>query len=197
VLEDLQLTSSPEDPMPAKTTSPGLRRARAGRGQGEPHLLDYARVVVKRRHVALAAFAVVSLAAAVYSFTATPIYEGRAQLLIESDDPNVIDFKQVTGDGPNASSISRQDYYQTQYKLLQSRSVAKKTIDTLKLWDNVELSPDAHGTSFSVSRLAESTSGWVSVSSVPTFCPFNVTFQTVFTLRCRINSVLSRETAPD
>lgn len=148
--------------MPARTTTPALRRSNAARGHGEPHLLDYARVVVKRRHVALAAFVVVSLAAAVYSFTATPTYEGRAQLLIESDDPNVIDFKQVTGDGANASSISRQDYYQTQYKLLQSRSVAKKTIDTLNLWDNVELRPDARDQSFSVSRMAKSSTEWVS-----------------------------------
>ena len=57
--------------------------------------------------MALAAFSVVTLAAIVYSFTATPIYEGRVQLLIESDDPNVIDFQQVTGDGANASTLSR------------------------------------------------------------------------------------------
>jgi capsular exopolysaccharide synthesis family protein len=161
VLEDLQLTSSREDSMPAKTATPGLRAGRSARGHDEPHLLDYARVVVKRRHVALAVFAVVSLAAAAYSFTATPIYEGRVQLLIESDDPNVIDFKQVTGDGANASSVSRQDYYQTQYKLLQSRSVAKKTIDALKLWNDVELSPDARTASFSISRVLQTGGDWI------------------------------------
>jgi len=53
VLEDLQLTSSPEDSRPAKTTTQGLRRGRSARNHGEPHLLDYARVVVKRRHIAL------------------------------------------------------------------------------------------------------------------------------------------------
>jgi polysaccharide biosynthesis transport protein len=111
----------------------------------EPHLLDYARVVVKRRHVALTAFTVVTLGALVYSFTATPMYEGRVQLLIESDDPNVVNFQQVTGDKVNANQLSRQDYYQTQYRLLQSRSVATKVIDTLKLWDNEELSPAEGG----------------------------------------------------
>src|SRR5262245_4967249 len=121
------------------------RRASAPRTQAEPHLLDYARVVVKRRHVALTAFAIVALAAVVYSFTATPIFEGRVQLLIESNDPNVVDFKQVTGDGVNANQLSRQDYYQTQYRLLQSRSVATKVLDGLKLWDNQELNPAAGG----------------------------------------------------
>ena len=147
--------------MPAKTTTPGLRQGRTVRSQGEPHLLDYARVVVKRRHVALAAFAVVSLAAVVYSFTATPVYEGRVQLLIESDDPNVIDFKQVTSDRADTNSVSRQDYYQTQYKLLQSRSVAKKTIDTLKLWDNVELRPDAAESS-SFRTVVRNGTDWIS-----------------------------------
>ena len=71
-----------------------------------------------------------------YSFTATPLYEGRAQLLIEADNPNIVNFKEVIDEAQ-----SRQDYYQTQYKLLQSRSLAKKTIETLKLWNNSELNP--------------------------------------------------------
>ena len=128
----------------------------------EPHLLDYARVVVKRRHVALTAFAVVTLGAIVYSFTATPMYEGRVQLLIESDDPNVVNFQQVTGDKVNANQLSRQDYYQTQYRLLQSRSVAKKAIDTLKLWDNEELRPNQANGKLSVRSAGQATTKWVS-----------------------------------
>src|SRR5687767_10811085 len=89
----------------------------------EPHLLDYWRIVYRRRHLAITAFAVVVVAAAVYTFTATPIYEGRVQLLIESDTPKVVNFAEVLNEGQ-----SRQDYYQTQYRLLQSRSLAKATI---------------------------------------------------------------------
>jgi capsular exopolysaccharide synthesis family protein len=161
VLEDLHLASSSEQPTPTEA-APRIPRRPASPRSAEPHLLDYARVIVKRRHVALAAFCVVALAAIVYSFTATPIYEGRVQLLIESDDPNVIDFKQVTGDGVNANTLSRQDYYQTQYRLLQSRSVAHKTIDTLKLWENEELRPDLRDRPLSISGALQSTSDWVS-----------------------------------
>jgi polysaccharide biosynthesis transport protein len=100
----------------------------------EPHLLDYWRIVYRRRHMAVTAFAVVVLATAVYTFTATPIYEGRVQLLIEADTPKVVNFAEVINEAQ-----SRQDYYQTQYRLLQSRSLAKATLDKLKLWQHEEL----------------------------------------------------------
>jgi capsular exopolysaccharide synthesis family protein len=153
VLEDLQLTPTPA---PAQPPSPraGERRRRTAAREADPHVLDYVRVVVKRRHVALTAFGVVAIGAIVYAFTATPIYEGRVQLLIESDDPNVVNFEQVTGDGANANTLARQDYYQTQYRILQSRSVAKRTIDTLQLWSHPELQPPAAGR-FSIGGLLE------------------------------------------
>jgi capsular exopolysaccharide synthesis family protein len=138
-----------------------VRRTGSQKPHAEPHLLDYARVVVKRRHVALTAFSIVALASIVYSFTATPIYEGRVQLLIESDDPNIVDFKQVTSDGVNANTLSRQDYYQTQYRLLQSRSVATKTIDALTLWEHAELRPDLRPEGFSVSGAVRSAREWM------------------------------------
>jgi polysaccharide biosynthesis transport protein len=133
--------------------------ARAGRMQSrpgdEPHLLDYARVIVKRRHIALTAFTVVAMAAVVYAFTATPIYEGRVQLLIEADTPNVVNFAEVIDEAQ-----SRQDYYQTQYRLLQSRSVASKTIDALGLWQNEELVPDPAKHRFSIGNAMRGIAAW-------------------------------------
>lgn len=122
----------------------------------EPHLLDYWRIVYRRRHMALTAFAIVVLATTVYSFTATPIYEGRAQLLIEADNPNVINFQEVINEAQ-----SRQDYYQTQYRLLQSRSLAKATIDKLNLWKNPEFGAETRGNSRGVlGGTVTSVSGW-------------------------------------
>jgi len=132
----------------------GLRPAQ--RRPNEPHLIDYARVVVKRRHVAIAVFAAIFLAAAVYSFTATPLYEGRVQLLIEADNPNVVNFAEVIDEAQ-----SRQDYYQTQYKLLQSRSLAKKTLEGLKLWENPELNPSAAPRRLSIGNAFRGSVAWV------------------------------------
>jgi capsular exopolysaccharide synthesis family protein len=93
------------------------------------HLLDYVRVLYKRRWMAATVFVIVQLATAVYTFTTTPIYEARTRLLIESDDPNIVSFKEVIDKGPAES-----DYYQTQYNILQSRTLARDTLDDLQLW---------------------------------------------------------------
>src|SRR4249919_755935 len=66
-----------------------------GRVFDEPHLLDYVRVLYKRRWVAGTTFLVILLTTMVYAFTATPRYEGRVQLLIEPENPNVVNFKEV------------------------------------------------------------------------------------------------------
>jgi capsular exopolysaccharide synthesis family protein len=94
------------------------------------HLLDYVKVLYKRRWTAATAFLVVLVGVTVYTFTVTPIFEARTRLLIESDDPNVVSFKEVINE-----EQAKADYYQTQYNVLQSRALARKTIDSLKLWD--------------------------------------------------------------
>jgi capsular exopolysaccharide synthesis family protein len=156
VIEDLHLSSAGLEPAPKAFHTADGGRTQTRRPPEEPHLLDYARVIVKRRHVALTAFAVVVLLAAVYTFTATPTYEGRVQLLIEADDPNVVNFAKVIDEVQ-----SRQDYYQTQYRLLESRSVAKKTIDTLNLWKHEELTPDPTKRQFTIGNAMRGAGSWV------------------------------------
>jgi capsular exopolysaccharide synthesis family protein len=94
------------------------------------HVLDYVKVLYKRRMTALAAFFTIVLAVTVYTFTATPIYEARTRLLIEADNPNVVSFTEVINE-----EQSKADYYQTQYNILQSRALARRTLDQLKLWE--------------------------------------------------------------
>jgi capsular exopolysaccharide synthesis family protein len=98
---------------------------------GQGHLVDYLRVLHKRRWTAATAFLLVVVTTTVYTFTVTPTYEARTQLLIESDNPNVINFKEVIDE-----QGTKADYYQTQYNILQSRALARKTLDGLKLWDH-------------------------------------------------------------
>jgi exopolysaccharide transport family protein len=106
----------------------------------EAHLTDYLRILHKRRWTMLAVMFGVVLTATVYSFTATPVYEARAKLLIEAENPNVVSFKEVI-----EQDQARADYYQTQYNLLQSRSLARRTVDALKIGDR--LAPPAEAAS--------------------------------------------------
>lgn len=97
----------------------------------EAHLLDYVRVLYKRRWVALTAFVLIFGSVTLYTFTATPLYEARAQVLIENEEANVVTFEQVVEENRQTA-----DYYQTQYRILQSRALARRTLDRMKLWDH-------------------------------------------------------------
>jgi capsular exopolysaccharide synthesis family protein len=126
----------PDGALPSKSatreTAGISRRARStDHALPDVHLLDYVRMLYKRRWTATTVFLLVLLATAVYTFTTTPIYEARTRLLIESGDPNIVSFKEVIENGPAES-----DYYQTQYNILQSRTLARTTLDELHLWDH-------------------------------------------------------------
>src|SRR5436190_8743570 len=97
----------------------------------EAHLVNSLRVLHKRRWTALTAFIVVLGSVTIYSFTATPVYTARVQILIENENPNVVKFEEVYEQ--NKSTV---DYYQTQYRILQSRLLAKRTLEAEHLWDH-------------------------------------------------------------
>jgi uncharacterized protein involved in exopolysaccharide biosynthesis len=97
------------------------------------HALEYVKVLTKRRWTAISAFAVVLLATLAYGLTTTPLYEARVQLLIESDSPKIILFKDAIERDTDAD-----EYYQTQNRVLQSRTIARKTIERLDLWAHPE-----------------------------------------------------------
>src|SRR5262245_58847208 len=97
----------------------------------EVHLSDYIRILYKRCWPALTLFAIVVLGVSVYTFTATPIYEAKVQILIEKEASNVVAFKEAI-----EQNQVTDDYYQTQYKILQSRALARRTLDALNLWSH-------------------------------------------------------------
>jgi succinoglycan biosynthesis transport protein ExoP len=96
----------------------------------ERHLLDYVRVVYKRRWVALPVFLGVLAIGAINSYRTTPLYRATTQILIEKDAPKVGDLSTIfqQQDGWN-----NDEFYQTQYRILQSRSLARKTAEAMKL----------------------------------------------------------------
>ena len=99
----------------------------------EVHLRDYWKVVVKRRWIIIALFLIVLVATAVGTYTMKPVYRGTVSVQINKESPQVMDFKEMF-----SVNMWDQDYYQTQYKLLESRSLAKRVLQTLKLSDHPE-----------------------------------------------------------
>lgn len=173
-------TTGPESPIaaPSAPGAPGVPRAprtyggnggyggydpfgSAGDGYGgdEVHLMDYVRTIYKRRWIAGTAAAVLFVLAAIQTFSATPIFEGRVQLLLDPASPNVTKFEDV-----NQPGYYYQEYfYQTQYTILKSRGLARRTIDTMKLWDSLELGSESEEQkeSFSILGAVSGAAGWV------------------------------------
>jgi capsular exopolysaccharide synthesis family protein len=101
-----------------------------GRTPKQPEKVDilvYGRVVWKRRWLVLMFAAVVLASAAVETFTSTPLYSAAGMLLIEKE-PNILSFEDIF-----QIETLRDDYYQTQFKLLKSYALAERTVEKLGL----------------------------------------------------------------
>src|SRR5204863_294824 len=82
------------------------------------HVLDYLRILYKRRFVALPVVVIVFTIGTFNSLRQTPVFRGRVQLLIEKDSPKVARLDQMF---QSQDGWSNDDFYQTQFRILQSR----------------------------------------------------------------------------
>jgi capsular exopolysaccharide synthesis family protein len=89
-------------------------------------------VLYRRRWVAITTFAVVAAATVAYTLTATPVFEARSQLLLGAT-PKIVTFQ-----GFNDQESDEQSYLETQHRLLRSRSLLRRVIDELKLWNDIK-----------------------------------------------------------
>jgi polysaccharide biosynthesis transport protein len=111
---------------PALTRHHPVRIYDAANGEA-PHFWDYWGVLVRHRWTVIAVFLVVVMAAMVQTFTTRPIYTAKTTLRLEKEEPRVVKFEEVVRPDPQP------DYYQTQYKLLQSRALANRVVGLLDL----------------------------------------------------------------
>ena len=92
------------------------------------HLRDYWHVVLRRRWLALLVLVAIVGAGVARVLLVAPRYRATTQLLIEHQAPDVLDFEK----NPRAAEVW-DDFYQTQYRLLQSRLLARKAVLKLEL----------------------------------------------------------------
>src|SRR3972149_2798838 len=100
----------------------------------ELHLRDYWKVLKKRRWLILAFFLIVVVTTAIGTWAVKPIFRGTTTIQINKENPQIVDFKEIF-----AINTTDLDYYQTQYKIMESRNLARRAIQTLKLGENPEL----------------------------------------------------------
>src|SRR2546422_391779 len=112
------------------------------------HFWDYWRVISRRRWTIISVFLVTAILVTLWTFTTRPVFTGTATLRIEREQPRVVKFEEVIKE-----SDSQQDYYQTQYKLLQSRTLANRVIGLQQLDQKVEAT--RYATQFLARQLEE------------------------------------------
>ncbi len=95
------------------------------------HLLDMIGTVRKYRRIVLAFFLIVFGLVVLFTYAATPLYEGVAKVLIEK-----VDNGDLTGRVRGSSYDP--EFYKTQLQLIRSRTVVEKVVEILNLEENYD-----------------------------------------------------------
>lgn len=101
----------------------------------EVTIKDYIKIIQKRLWVVFSAFFIVVISVTVFTLRMTPLYRATTSIIIEKAPPKVVSIEEVYQSG----GIEK-EYYQTQYKLLSSRMLAKRVVDELGLARDAEFS---------------------------------------------------------
>jgi succinoglycan biosynthesis transport protein ExoP len=97
----------------------------------ELHLRDRLAVFFRYRYIAAAAFVVVFTGAACYAYSQTPLYRATARLLIELEDERSLAMESLTATSSANTYQDPEPYFQTQYRILTGRELAKHVVDAL------------------------------------------------------------------
>jgi succinoglycan biosynthesis transport protein ExoP len=92
------------------------------------HLSDHLRVLHKRRWLASAAFLAVFVFGAIRTVKQTPMYEARAEIMIEKEARRATSINTVLDD---QQSYYDDDFYPTQLRILESRKLAQRVVEKL------------------------------------------------------------------
>ena len=95
----------------------------------EVTLGDYIKIIQKRLGLIIAFLLIIPSAVIIYVFITKPVYRATASILIEKTPPKVTNIEDVSSQSYGLT----QEYYQTQYKILSSRTLSERVFDTLHL----------------------------------------------------------------
>ena len=101
------------------------------------HLFDRFAVIVKYYRAVAAVFVLVVTGWMYQTYTTIPMYRAQARIQIEEEHTTqTADFKE-----PYLAYTDPEPYYQTQYRVLQGRDLARRAVRRLKLETVGELKP--------------------------------------------------------
>jgi succinoglycan biosynthesis transport protein ExoP len=105
-----------------------------GNGAAVPLLTQYLRIATRWRWLILGSIVFAVLIGIVLTLLATPLYTATTRIEIAREAGRIVETRDVQ---PESSAFD-QEFYQTQYGLLSSRSLAQRVARELRLADNPE-----------------------------------------------------------
>lgn len=110
------------------------------------NLKEYLDILIRRKWVILSCLLIFVIATAVSTLMQTPLYKSFATMEISPRTPQVISFNGVVDFGTNSWNTSA--FYETQFRLIQSRTFAKRVVNSLGLSVPKKNSGESDGSSF-------------------------------------------------
>jgi capsular exopolysaccharide synthesis family protein len=104
------------------------------------HLRDYWDVLLRHRWTALAFLTAVVASTLLVTLFTVPIYKAMTLIEIRAQGQKVLAFQDIM----QMSQVER-EFYQTQYDVLRSRSLAKRVLERLRLADDPTFNPPSTG----------------------------------------------------
>lgn len=136
MLDDYRrMNRSPREAGTAHNADRGVSAGVAGYAPGEADVVDidiarYVRIALKHRWLILGAFLAALVIGVAVTLLSTRIYTASATLQIDRQATQVLEDADVA---PAESMIAGEEFFQTQYGLLRSRSLAERVVDSLGL----------------------------------------------------------------
>src|ERR1035437_4247417 len=127
--EQTSLQKAPPGPpeVPSTITIPAYTVEQRDGGE-TLSLLEYWRMLRKRRWTVLSILLLVVVTVMIGSLKETPVYRAKAVMQIDRENSNILSFKEAF-----QIDTSEDDYLETAYRNLESRSLAYRVIQKLKL----------------------------------------------------------------
>jgi succinoglycan biosynthesis transport protein ExoP len=129
----ISLYESPAGPLENRRPHQGLAPFEGAEIQEVPDLLEYWRIIQKRRATILTILFVVFTVGLVATLKGKPVYRGRGLVEIQTENPDVPTLQELF----QVENIS-DAYLETQYRILESENLARRVIAQLKLGQTAE-----------------------------------------------------------
>ena len=95
-----------------------------------PSLFDYWQIILKHRWLLISTLLIVFSIVAVGTLKQKPSFQGSILVEIDPDPPSVVNFKEIL----QVASADVESYRETQYRVLESRSLAESVVKDLELY---------------------------------------------------------------